>query len=156
MGLNTALHLAYDAAVTLDTDGQHDVADALRLASWGSEQQLVDTLVLGVRNLTDAQAPRANRFSNWISNFFLSRFTGCPLLDTQCGLRRYPLRKTLSLDAYAPGYGWEAQVIIRACQQSIPIEQVPVDVRYGAGTGRSHFHNVQDPVRIIRAVFGAP
>ena len=51
-------------------------------------------------------APRANRFSNGLSNFFLSYFTRVDLADTQCGLRRYPVAAGLfrrHLEAHPEG-----------------------------------------------------
>jgi hypothetical protein len=88
-----------------------------------------------------------------VSNYFLSRFSGRALLDTQCGLRRYPVRETLALRARAPGYAFEAEVLLRALAAGLPLVEVPVDVVYPPeGERRSHFRNVRDPVRIVATV----
>ena len=95
-------------------------------------------------------APKNSQFSNSISNFFLSRFAGMRLADTQCGLRRYPLPQTLSLRPASPGYAFEAEVILRAARAGWVIEQVPVRVIYPPVNQRvSHFHVVRDPTRIV-------
>jgi glycosyltransferase involved in cell wall biosynthesis len=149
-GLSKALELGADAAVAIDADGQHPVAEALRLALHPSPPS---TLVLGVRQLKAAGAPGAHRFSNGLSNFFLSAFTGRCLLDTQCGLRRYPVRETLDLGVQSPGYAFEAEVLIRACRAGWSIQQVPVAVLYtDASRAGSHFHVVRDPARIVARV----
>jgi hypothetical protein len=107
-------------------------------------------LVLGVRDLSGAGAPRANQISNRISNFFLSVFTGRVLADTQCGLRRYPVRETLSLDPRDPRYGFEAEVVLLAVRAGLPVVEVPVRVVYpSSGT---HFKVVRDPARIVARV----
>jgi len=149
-GLARALELGADAAVTVDADGQHPAEEAVRLAELDVP---TTTLVLAVRDLALAGAPRASQFSNRISNFFLSRFSGAKLRDTQCGLRRYPVEGTLGLGASSDGYAYEAEVVLRAARARWPIEQVPVRVFYPPPDERvSHFHVVRDPARIIGTV----
>jgi glycosyltransferase involved in cell wall biosynthesis len=149
-GLKLARRLGARLAVTLDADGQHPPAEAARLALHPAPEQ---TLLLGVRNLERAGAPSANRFSNRFSNAFLSLFTGLSLGDTQCGLRRYPVHETLELGARSRGYGFEAEVILRAARAGWPIQDVEVDVIYPPEHERlSHFHVVRDPARIVLRV----
>lgn len=147
-GFERALAFGADAVVSVDADGQHPAEEALRLALHPAPR---DSLVLGVRDLVGAGAPRANQRSNAISNFFLSRFTGLELRDTQCGLRRYPLAPTLALAPRAAGYAFEAEVVLRAARAGWDIQQVPVRVLYPADR-RTHFHVVRDPARIVYRV----
>lgn len=150
--IRTALAFAkkqgFDAIVTLDADAQHSASQALRLATWECD---VATLVLGVRNLVADGAPRANRISNGISNFFLSLFMRKRLTDTQCGLRRYPVQATIDLRAMDNGFAFEAEVLMKALRAGMHVEQVPVRVVYPA-VRKSHFHVVRDPARIIARV----
>lgn len=149
-GLARASELGADTAVAVDADGQHPAAEALSVAL---DPSPAHTLVLGVRDLTAAGAPPSHRFSNGLSNFFLSVFTGRRLLDTQCGLRRYPVRETLDLGVESPGYAFEAEVLIRACRAGWSIRQVPVTVIYSSESrAGSHFRVVRDPARIIGRV----
>jgi glycosyltransferase involved in cell wall biosynthesis len=142
----------FDAAVTVDADGQHPADETLKLATHPASP---DTLVLGIRDLVRDGAPRNSQFSNSVSNRFLSWFSGQSLTDTQCGLRRYPLREVLRLRLKSAGYAFEAEVILRAARAKIPIEQVSVRVWYPAAPDRiSHFHNVKDPARIVFRVLG--
>ncbi len=143
-----ALELGAEMAVSVDADGQHPPEEALGLAL---DPAPAEALVLGVRNLERDGAPRANRVSNGISNFFLSLFSRRPLADTQCGLRRYPVRATLALDARADGYAFEAEVVLRAARAGWKIAQVPVRVLYPEERV-SHFHVVRDPARIVARV----
>ncbi len=146
--LMEALELGAEMAVSVDADGQHPAEEALRLAL---DPAPASALVLGVRDLERDGAPRANRISNGISNFFLSLFSRRPLADTQCGLRRYPVRATLALDAAADGYAFEAEVVLRAARAGWKIAQVPVRVLY-PDERVSHFHVVRDPARIVARV----
>lgn len=148
-GMRIALESGHDVAVTVDADGQHPrsaVEEILRADD-------PDALVLGIRDLDRAGAPRANRISNGISNFFLSRFSGKAMLDTQCGLRRYPIAKTLDLRGRADGYAYEAEILLRAVHAGLPIVEIPIDVHYPPENERvTHFDSVKDPARIVVAV----
>lgn len=152
-GLQEAHRRGAQAAVTLDADGQHFAEDALRLLRHPSS---ANTLLLGVRDLRSAGAPAANRFSNGLSNFFLSWFSGTSLTDTQCGLRRYPVARTLQSAAHARGFAFEAELVLLAALQRWPILHVPVAVSYPPqGVRTTHFDNVKDPARIIVHVLSA-
>jgi glycosyltransferase involved in cell wall biosynthesis len=149
-GLSHAAALNARVAVTLDADAQHPASEALRVFCHSAPS---NALVLGVRDLIEAGAPRPNQFSNAFSNAWLSAFAGRKLLDTQCGLRRYPVRETLSLGARANGFGFEAEVLLRAARAGWPIEHLPVRVIYPpAGVRTTHFHPWRDPFRIVLRV----
>lgn len=134
-------------AVTVDADGQHRAEDAVMLARHAAPP---GAIVLGVRDLAAAGAPKANRFSNRFSNSWVSRFAGVRLADTQCGLRRYPLKTALALGSDARGYGFECDLLVRAARRGIPIVEAPVRVIYPPKAERvSHFRVVADPTRIV-------
>ncbi len=138
------------ALVTADADGQHPADSILEILTAPCP---ASSLVLGIRSLREAAAPRSHRFSNGISNRFLSWFTGQTLRDTQCGLRRYPVDEVLRLGVTDVGYAFEAEVILRAARAQIPIEQMPIQVVYPPRERRvSHFRNVRDPARIVARV----
>jgi glycosyltransferase involved in cell wall biosynthesis len=149
-GLAFAERCDFDVALAVDADGQHPPASAKRVLYAATDPR---ALVLGVRDLARDGAPRANRFSNGISNFFLSGFTGTRLHDTQCGLRRYPVRDTLALGVRAAGYAFEAEILVRAVAAGVPIVETPVAVVYPPGEQRvTHFDSVRDPARIVAVV----
>ena len=146
-GLAACRDAGFDTMLTLDADGQHKATD-LRVLMDASDDP--DALVLGIRDLVRAGAPRANQMSNGISDFFLSRFAGTHLRDSQCGLSRYPVAKTLALEPRGTGYEFEAEVILRAARAGVRIVQVPIDVHYPPEKERkSHFKTRRDVPRII-------
>lgn len=149
-GFAAALLAGFEVAVTIDADAQHPPHEARRLLDHPAP---AGALVLGIRDLVRAGAPRPNQLSNRISNFFLSRFARTSFADTQCGLRRYPIAATLAADGGANGYAFEAEIILRLLASGVPVEQVPIDVIYPPEKERiTHFHSVRDPARIIRQV----
>ncbi len=149
-GLEWANARGIETLVSLDADGQHPAEEAVRLLL---DPAPSDVLVLGVRDLVRAGAPRPNQLSNRFSNWVLSGYARMWLLDTQCGLRRYPVRGTLELAPRDDGFAFEAEVILRATRSGRPIAQVPVDVFYPPEEERvTHFHSVRDPARIVKRV----
>lgn len=149
-GFAEAAQLGYDAALTVDADGQHPASAARRILHASDDP---NDLVLGVRDLAGAGAPRANQLSNRFSNLVLSGFSRTWLADTQCGLRRYPIAPVLALGCRASGYAFEAEVLLRALAAGLHVREVPVDVVYPPGSDRvTHFDSVRDPARIVAAV----
>jgi glycosyltransferase involved in cell wall biosynthesis len=147
-GLARAAADGHDAAVTLDADGQHPPEEAVRLARLEAG---ADALVLGIRDLKGAGAPRANRISNAISNGFLSMFSRKLLADTQCGLRRYPLPRVLEIGGRDDGYAFEAEIILLAIAAGMPVVEEPIQVVYPEDR-TTHFDSVRDPMRVVRRV----
>jgi hypothetical protein len=145
--MESATQAGFEAAVTVDADGQHPASEAVRVLSADPDPR---ALVLGIRDLAREGAPRANRISNGISNFFLSVFARRLLHDTQCGLRRYPLPLALDLGGRDDGYAFEAEIILRSIAARVRLVEVPVRVHYPPADERvTHFDSVRDPARII-------
>jgi len=152
-GLTEAARCGFDVAVTADADGQHPGSSARSVLESATAANNGRALALGVRDLGQARAPRANRFGNGVSNAFVSFFSGRRLRDTQCGLRSYPVAETLALGARAQGYAFEAEIVLRAIAAGLPIVEVPVRVVYpGEGRRRTHFRTPRDPARIVATV----
>ena len=147
-GLEAARARGMSIALTVDADGQHPPEEARRVLFASDDDT---ALVLGVRDLVRDGAPRANRFSNGISNFFLSGFARRALRDTQCGLRRYPVGATLALGTSGQGYDFEAEVLLRAIWSGLDVVEEPVRVVYPANR-KTHFRVSRDVARIIRTV----
>lgn len=150
-GFEAARARGMSVALTVDADGQHPAEEARRVLLANDDGSAI---VLGVRDLVRDGAPRANQFSNGISNYFLSRFARRPLRDTQCGLRRYPIAETLALRGRGEGYDFEAEVILRAVWSGIDVVEEPVRVVYPEDR-KTHFRIGRDVRRIIATVLGA-
>jgi len=147
-GLEWAREHGYEVAITLDADGQHPPHEIPKLLAASADP---DALVLGVRDLAGANAPRANQMSNGFSNWFLSTVTRTRLRDTQCGLRRYPVRRTLQLGVRDDGFGFETEVLLRSLRAGIPIIQTDIAVLYPSER-TTHFDSRRDPWRIVGRV----
>ena len=147
-GLALARERGFSIALTLDADAQHPPSELPKLIDASDDPR---ALVLGVRDLVAAGAPRANQRSNAFANAFLSMVTRTRLRDTQCGMRRYPIEATLSLSVQDDRFGFETEVLLRALRAKMTIVQVPIDVRYPADR-TTHFDARRDPWRIVARV----
>ncbi len=147
-GLLRARELGYEVALTLDADGQHPPRELRKLLAATDDPHAI---VLGVRDLVAANAPRANQLSNGFANGFLSMVTVMRLRDTQCGLRRYPVARTLALGVRDERFGFETEVILRARRAGLRIVQAPIEVLYPSER-TTHFDARRDPWRIVGRV----
>lgn len=136
--------------VTLDADGQHPGEEAVQLLLHPAP---ASSLVLSVRDMKFSGAPVASQRSNAFSNWVLSMMGGERLLDTQCGLRRYPVKNTLALAAPSNGYAFESDLVLRAARTGIAIVHLSCRVFYPAEEDRvSFFDSMRDPARIVLQV----
>jgi glycosyltransferase involved in cell wall biosynthesis len=148
-GLQEARRLGFTHAIAMDSDGQHlpeDIPLFLETAARSPR-----TLLLGDRDLKAAGAGPGSRFGRANSNFWTFVETGLRLPDTQCGFRSYPLEEIDPLHFATTGYDFEIEVLVRAAWTGVPIDSIPVRVRYFQGKERvSHFRPFLDFLRIAR------
>lgn len=134
--------------VTADADGQHTVADILRICAHSSKSP--DRVVLGVRAFA-GKVPLRSRFGNGLTRRVFRVFTGLRLTDTQTGLRGWPRSYCMqSLPIAINGYDFELECLLRANRHDgeEPIAQVPIETVYAAGERVSHFNPIRDSMRI--------
>ncbi len=145
-GFAEAARRGFDVALTVDADGQHPASAAKAVLEASPDPRV---LVLGVRDMVRAGAPPKNTWSNGVSNMWIRLLSHQSFRDTQCGLRRYPIARTLGLRPRSTGYAYEAEIIFHAVVAGIPIVETEVDVVYDQGDARvTHFDAVWDPIRI--------
>ncbi len=152
-GLRVAREAGFEAAVTLDADGQHRASDIPRLLRHAGAR----TLVLGSRVHDTARMPRVRRIANRIAGFFISWAAGRRIGDTQCGLRVYPTDLPAALDLPARRFGrvFESEVLIEAARRGWEIVEVPVPAVYPArGARHSHYRPAVDTLAIAGMVTG--
>ena len=117
-------HLAADpqgcrAFITADADGQHTVADILRVR----EALLSGSrFVLTTRTLHGKSVPLRSRVGNDLSRFFFSLAAGCFLQDNQSGLRGFSTDCLPWLtEIGGEKYDYEMNVLLYAARQELSI-----------------------------------
>jgi glycosyltransferase involved in cell wall biosynthesis len=136
----------FTGLVTADADGQHIVADILRIAQ--SLPAANGRSVLGSRHFAK-DVPLRSKFGNLLTRQIFRLATGVRLSDTQSGLRAFPralLPELLVLEG--EHYEYEMSVLAHLCREGkIPLE-VPIETVYIDGNRSSHFNPVLDSMRI--------
>src|SRR5205814_6102148 len=69
---------------------------------------------------------------------------------TQCGLRRYPIAKTLAVRTKDQRFGFEAEIIFAAVRARVPVVEAPVVVVYPPQSKHTtHYRAFKDTVHIV-------
>lgn len=138
--LAVARSSAFDAYVTMDSDGQHAASDALALA-----QQVVmgADVAFGNRFRGDSNVPRARALLLFAARWFERALTGLPLSDAHNGLRAFSARAVQHIVIQQNRMAHATEIKLRvAGAPSLTVVEVPVSVRYSASTlakGQSAF-----------------
>lgn len=144
--------------VCVDSDGQHQVHDVLRVAAALGEHGTSDgdgangpgpMVVLGGRRFTGV-VPARSRFGNAVSRLAFRFATGRSITDTQTGLRGYP-PSALPWLLEVPGerFAYELQILLDATARGYGVEEIPVDTVYLEHNASSHFRPVVDSGRVL-------
>ncbi len=145
-GFAAARGAGYSHALTIDTDGQLDPAEAPALVAAARDQPR--RLVLGHRDDAAADYPGRSRFGRRLSNLAVLLETGRHVRDSQCGFRVYPLGLVSVVRCRAGRYAYETEVITRSLWAGADVVEVLVTCRYEVAGGRvSHYRLGRDSLQ---------
>lgn len=141
----------FDCIVMVDSDGQHDVEDVIRVSEIA--RRLPHSLTLGVRDFNEAQTPFKSLMGNRFASFIFSALYGKTLADTQTGLRAFgmPLTNFIS-NIKGERFEYEIQMLIECIKFDIPIETTPIKVIYNNDNEGSHYRPIADSIKILKAL----
>ena len=137
-------HAPGEAVVCADSDGQHLIADVVRVAA----AVVPGAMVLGGRRFTGS-VPLRSRFGNTITRHVFRVLSGIALYDTQTGLRAYP-HELLGWLLSVPGdrFEYEFQALLRARPAGVRIVEIEIETVYDVREKSSHFRPLRDSWRI--------
>ncbi len=146
-GFREALRQGFDAAITMDGDGQHEAADIPRMLATAA--QYPEHIVIGARLRHRANQPLSRARANAVADWGISWGCGLPIADTQSGQRYYPLAALQLVDIEAEDFVFEAAILIAATRErNLGVVSVPIESRYHSEFRGSHFRPVYDVTRI--------
>lgn len=146
-GFMEAARLGYEYAITIDSDGQHYPEDIPSFVRTIVENP--GALIIGERDLSNADINGKSSFANKFSNFWFHLQTGRRLKDTQTGFRAYPLRKLHGMSLLTSRYEAELELLVFASWHGTKIIPIPIAVYYPPQSERvSHFRPALDFTRI--------
>ena len=135
--------------VTMDSDGQHKVKDAIRICD-ACEQ--VGGLVLGSRYFGKG-TPFKSRFGNFMARTSFLISTRHKIYDTQTGLRAFNT-SLLDMLIHVKGnrYEYEMNVLLEAIRQEVPINEERIETIYLDNNSGTHYNPFKDTWRIFKEV----
>ena len=147
-GFAEAVLLGGTHAATIDTDGQHDVADLGRLIELAAVHG--GSLIVGTRSGEGAGAPIRSRVGRAVSNLLVRVESGVRVADSQSGMRVYPLGAVAGLGCCGSRYGFETEVLSRAGWRGVGVMETPIRCIYRVPGGRTtHFRAFGDTAAAI-------
>ena len=137
--------------VTMDSDGQHLMEDALKLCEAAQKDR--HSLILG-RRTWDKDMPIRSRLGNAITRTTFRFITGQKIFDTQTGLRAF----SEDLMSYMLGikgerYEYEMNVLLNLKQENITVKEIPIETIYYDNNKGSHFNVIRDSFTIYKEIF---
>ena len=135
--------------VTLDSDGQHKVSDAINIVETCENE---GGLILGSRHFGKG-TPFKSRFGNWMARTTFLISTHHRIYDTQTGLRAfdYSLIETL-LNVKGNRYEYEMNVLLEAIRHGVYIKEVEIETIYLNDNAGTHYNPFKDTMRIFKEV----
>ena len=135
--------------VTMDSDGQHKVVDAIRICE---ECEKEGGLVLGSRHF-GKETPWKSRFGNWMARTTFLISTHHKIYDTQTGLRAFPYSLIEQyLGIQGDRYEYEMNVLLESIKSDIPIQEVTIETIYINNNAGTHYNPFKDTMRIFKEV----
>lgn len=147
-GFRWGLDRGYEAALTLDADGQHDPGEIPKFVRAYGDRRA--DLIIGVRDFD--QIPWVRRLANTLGRWTFSWALGQPVLDNQSGYRlisRRPIEATLS--SRESGFEFEVEMIVTCVERGYTLEWVPIRTIY-AGE-KSHINPLKHVYHFLRVVW---
>lgn len=118
--------LGFEWALALDGDGQHAPEDIPRFFSCA--EQTGARLVVGNRLGESHKMPWVRRWVNQWMTARLSRLSGHPLADSQCGFRLIHLDTLMQLPLQTSHFETESELLVRWVRAGFAVGFVPVQV----------------------------
>lgn len=149
-GFALARAAGFEAAVTLDGDGQHDPDEIPRFLDAFRAMDI--DIVLGNRMNDSARMPLVRRMTNRVASWFVTRMAGVPIVDSQVGFRLIRLDTWEALKLEGKRFDLESEILIKACRRGARLTQVPIRTIY-RGTEESKINPVTDALRFFRVLW---
>ena len=137
--------------VTLDSDGQHKVSDALKICEKCEAEP--GSLVLGSRYFDKKTTPFKSRFGNFMARTSFLISTHHKIYDTQTGLRAFDYSL---LDAFIAikgnRYEYEMNVLLDCARKRVNIIEERIETIYLDNNSGTHYNSFKDTMKIFKEV----
>jgi glycosyltransferase involved in cell wall biosynthesis len=148
-GLSYAMQSGYDAAATMDADGQHAPEDVIR----GFKKLYKDggDLLIGSRLIDTQGMSRVKVLGNKGLSLITYILFGIKSTDSQSGLRVYSRRALEQLKWKTSGYEFCSEMLWRANQLHLIIDEYPIQAIY-TEYSKSKGQNNWNAINIVKSL----
>ena len=137
--------------VTMDSDGQHDIKDALKLCHAVMKNK--KTLYIGKRKISK-KTPLRSRFGNTITRCVYHLVAKTKVYDTQTGLRAFSSElMDFMLKVRGERFEYEMNVLLECPLKGIDIKEIEIKVIYIDNNSGSHFDTIKDSYKVYKEIF---
>jgi glycosyltransferase involved in cell wall biosynthesis len=143
-----AMEYGYNAAISMDADGQHDHDDIPLFIN--EHNKYPEDIIVGTRMHEKEKIPRSRYNSMHIARFYISLAANQFVEDTQCGFRLYPFSSIKKLHLTTEKYVTETEILMKAGDIGGTIRFVNIKTIYG--DNGSHFRPIMDITAITAYV----
>jgi len=147
-GCDAALASDFTHALQIDADGQHEIADAVRVLEVSRSNPAA--MVSG-EAIYDSTAPRSRLYGRYLTHVWVWINTlSLDIRDSMCGLRVYPLAATCGIwrkSRIGHRMDFDIEIMVRLHWEGVRIIAMPTRVTYPSD-GVSHFKMLADNVFI--------
>ena len=149
-GLAYARKYKYDIAATMDADGQHAPEDVIKGIK--KIDKSPSGLLIGSRLIDSEGMSKTKVLGNKGLSLITKVLFGVNVTDSQSGLRIYSRAAIEKLDWKTTGYEFCSEMIWRAKQLGIEIEEFPIQAIY-TDYSRSKGQNNWNAINIVKRLF---
>jgi len=138
----------FDAAITIDGDGQHfpeDIPYFIRLAKYSDSGIFIGNRMQKTKNMPITRL-LTNKFMSWL----ISCIAGQNVPDTQCGFRLIKKEVLEKINLSTSRYETESEILIKASRLGFRIESVPIRTIYNEE--KSRINPLVDTMRFIKYI----
>lgn len=145
-GFEWALQSGFDGVITVDADGQHDVAAIPLLVAAAQEGQW--GILIASRHSQFEQMAGLRKFWNRVGVWCIWKRTGFEITDSQSGFRFYSSDILKSVPLKSNGYALEMEIFLKAWKRGFTVGSLPVAARVADGRATSHYRPFKDTFNI--------
>ena len=148
-GLSYARNNAFDYAITIDADGQHDPNDALSCFLQAVETK--SDLLIGSRMINTSGMSKVKVIGNRGLSLITGLLFGVNVTDSQSGLRVFSRKALDNLTWKSTGYEFTSETIWRAKQARLGISEYPIRAIY-TDYSRAKGQNNWNAINILKSL----
>jgi glycosyltransferase involved in cell wall biosynthesis len=145
-GFAWALDNGFEAVVTVDADGQHDVSAIPKLIDAALNGNF--GILIASRHTQFEQMAGLRKIWNRIGVWCMRKRTGFEITDSQSGFRYYSRGLLESVQLKSQGYAMEMEILMKAWKGGFLVGSLPVAARIADGRSTSHYRPFNDTVAI--------